>query len=335
MSNLTININKTTGKIQVKHDEKDLTEEMTEKISGLCTALLTDNSKFEKEKIFDEILDYISTYDRILYAPISNTIYACYNDHDIEEGRRLIGTLNSNIIAVVNYSQGELIANKINTSKDEKKKKLTDTKKAILKIWDHINLAQQQYSALKQTDEEYRTKFDESIAPIKENIERDINSQLITLVGIFTALAFLIFGGISSLDNAFSHSELPLLKLMITGSIWGLCILNLIFVFLFCIGKMTNLNFTSTEDKDATIFQKYPIVWWCNFLVISIMFMSMWGYYITQKNIHTWFDTLCLNSPIWATIIGSGLILVVITITAYKLIKATKYTNGHDKKRVN
>ena len=56
------------------------------------------------------------------------------------------------------------------------------------------------------------------------------------------------------------------------GLIWGLCIFNLIYVFLFCVGKMTHLNFKSTDDPDATIFQKYPIVWWSDLLFGVITF---------------------------------------------------------------
>lgn len=44
-----------------------------------------------------------------------------------------------------------------------------------------MNLAQTQYSGLKQTDEEYKRKFDKSITPFKEELVRDINAQLFFL----------------------------------------------------------------------------------------------------------------------------------------------------------
>ena len=330
MSNLKININKTTGNVQFKFDEIDLTEEMNEKVQALCKALLTDNNKFKKEVVFQEIYNYISNYDRILYAPISNMIYACYNEHTSEEATNIMGTINSNIIAVVNYSQGTEVAELIEKTKEEQKQNLNDTKKAILKIWDHINLAHQQYSALKQSDAEYEEKFNKKMLPIKESLSKDLSEQLLTMVSIFTALAFLIFGGISSLDNIFSNQEIPILKLMIVGSVWGLCILNLIFVFLFCVGKMTKLKFTSTDHPDATIFQKYPIVWWSNLIIVSIMILSMWGYYITGRKLHIWIDQICINDPICATLIGTIIILVVIIILTVRLVKASKKTNRAD-----
>lgn len=44
-----------------------------------------------------------------------------------------------------------------------------------------MNLAQTQYSGLKQTDEKYKRKFDKSITPFKEELVRDINAQLFFL----------------------------------------------------------------------------------------------------------------------------------------------------------
>lgn len=115
------------------------------------------------------------------------------------------------------------------TKKTESIQHLEDTQKAVLKIWDHVNLAQQQYNALKQSDEEYKEKFEKLISTYKEDMTKDMSNQLLTMVSIFTALAFLVFGGISSLDNIFSVHGIPLLKLMCVGAVWGLCILNLIF----------------------------------------------------------------------------------------------------------
>ena len=96
------------------------------------------------------------------------------------------------------------------------------------------------------------------------------------MVSIFTALAFLVFGGVSSLGSIFSNHELPLLKVIIIGCVWGLGLINLIFVFLFCIGKMTGIPFQSGRAPDANIFQKYPIVWWSDLIIIVILSGTLW-----------------------------------------------------------
>ena len=198
-----------------------------------------------------------------------------------------------------------------------------DTQKAVLKIWDHVNLAQQQYNALKQSDDEYKEKFEKLISSYKEDMTKDVNNQLLTMVSIFTALAFLVFGGISSLDNIFSVHGVPLLKLMCVGAVWGLCILNLIFVFLFCVGKMTKLNFRSSDDPEATIFQKYPVIWWTDLMLMSILLLCLWGYYIQQYEIADWLICICLANQKSATLAGFGVIALIILGACFWLAKRT------------
>lgn len=72
----------------------------------------------------------------------------------------------------------------------------------------------QQYIMLKQTDEEYDEKFKARISSFKEDMSKDMNARMITMVAIFTALAFLIFGSISSLDGIFENTALPIFKVM-------------------------------------------------------------------------------------------------------------------------
>ena len=77
MAGITININKTADGIKVELNKTDIIQEMTEKVNEVCQLLLTDSDKFEEKDACDKIIDYIHNHDTILYAPISNTIYAC------------------------------------------------------------------------------------------------------------------------------------------------------------------------------------------------------------------------------------------------------------------
>ena len=45
----------------------------------------------------------------------------------------------------------------------EHSESVEDAKKVVLKIWDHVNLANQQYKVLKQTDDEYNEKFEKVV----------------------------------------------------------------------------------------------------------------------------------------------------------------------------
>ena len=59
--------------------------------------------------------------------------------------------------------------------------------------------------------------FDSSIEPFKAELEKEMSAQLLTMVSIFTALAFLVFGGINSLGNIFTNHQIPILKLIISA----------------------------------------------------------------------------------------------------------------------
>ena len=86
----------------------------------------------------------------------------------------IMGTLMSNLDELVMYANNpQIIADiKIALPQDQNKKVVDDTRKAVFKIWDHVNLANQQYKVLKQTDAEYTEKFKKRISTYKEEIVR-------------------------------------------------------------------------------------------------------------------------------------------------------------------
>lgn len=181
-----------------------------------------------------------------------------------------------------------------------------------MEIRDHAILASQQYRMLKDSDEEYDKKFRERISVIKEEMTKEMNAQMITMVGIFTALAFLIFGSISSLDGIFENIEFPLFKVISIGLVWGLCVSNMIFVFLYCIGKMTGLNFKANQSPDASFYQRYPVVCWTDFLLVSLLAVSSWGWFIQHTNIEQEIIDYTNREPKCVFIIGSVAIAVLI-----------------------
>ena len=199
------------------------------------------------------------------------------------------------------------------------------------KIWDHVNLAHKQYLSLKQSDKEYDDKFKIRINEFKSNIVNEMNGQLLSMVGIFTALAFILFGGIDSMANIFSTvGTTSLLKLAIIGCIWGLCILNVVFVFLFCVGKMTNSLFKSTKRTDASFFQRYPVVCWTDFVLLVLITLFSWMYYSIQKGADLWIKEIIEINPTLVSIIGLVIILLIIIGITKWLIEKTKPVIGDE-----
>ena len=194
-----------------------------------------------------------------------------------------------------------------------------------------MNLAHRQYNVLRQSDVEFKRRFNEQIKDSQEEMTKEMNSQLLTIVGIFTALAFVLFGGISSIQSIFEAlQETHLLKLLILGCGWGLGMLNVVFVFLFCIGKMTKLNFKSTMSPDATFWQRYPVVCWTDFLLCVLLIILSWLYYCTNRNGGGWLDWLIKLNPMLVTIIGCVVLIVLIVVGFKALYKATKARVGDE-----
>ena len=315
-----------------EHDE-DLLIDVENELKSFFRILerQSDGAKDEiSPKAFAALKKYIRNYDRILYFVISEIIYA--DDEEDLDGKK-IGTILSNLENLVKYVSNEsVISDYITAAKTEDEKKAVyDTKKAVWKIWDHVNLAHKQYLSLKQSDKEYDDKFKIRINEFKSNIVNEMNGQLLSMVGIFTALAFILFGGIDSMANIFSTvGTTSLLKLAIIGCIWGLCILNVVFVFLFCVGKMTNSLFKSTKRTDASFFQRYPVVCWTDFVLLVLITLFSWMYYSIQIGADLWIKEIIEINPTLVSIIGLVIILLIIIGITKWLIEKTKPVIGDE-----
>lgn len=247
----------------------------------------SDNDKLDIYDIYYHLFMYIHKYNRLLYSQISIYVYEI-SEKDIDS----VGTILSNIETIQKKSSesslNQIIKEKILTectlSEKEFEETKLDTDKALVKISDHISLAQQQYLLLKRSDEEYKDKFVSMSGNIQNELTRETNAQLITMVGIFTALAFIVFGGFSSLDNIF-NSGVPLLKIIISTLVWCIGMMNIIFIFLYCVGKMTKLSFKANDDIKATVFQRYPVIFWTNEIMISMLLLALWAYYFLNRNV--------------------------------------------------
>lgn len=292
---------------------------MNREIINICEELTEPSNKFKCKDVDQHISEYIEQYNRLLYSVISEYIF------QLSEEKR--DTFNSNLETLVEYTLNK--QNKLHTEKEECCQE-DRTKQSILKLWDHVNLAINQSRNLKQSDEEFKKKFTEHIMPVRKDVDKQLNeftrsmtSQLISLIGIFTAMSFLVFGGISSLDNIFSGAfSIPLLKLMIIGCIWGLCIINLVFIFMFFVSKMVEFNITSNTKPSANIFQKYPLVWWSNLVISTLLIISTWLFYIDKMNLGGWFVALNRNYAGITVIIGFIGIIGTFSIVARKLFKS-------------
>lgn len=288
----TINIEKGTDDVE-KSAFCDNRSKMERELVDIISQLKIPSDEFNREecvKVLDKLFNYLTDYDRILYSTISNIIFDIQKSKDADQ---IFGNLLSNLESIHNISTG-YIKNKQRLQKKDDED-LPKLEKIILKIWDHINLAQQQYKELHLSDQEYQEKFENRMLIEKEKLYRDINSHMVTMIGIFTALSFVIFGGINSIETAFSGIEdTPITKLMVIGSMWGFGLLNLVYVFLYCIAKLTGLNFKNNTTPDANFYKRYQFIVVTNIAMIFLLLISLWTYFVTSNNLLigfvTWFQ---------------------------------------------
>ncbi|MCM1466610.1 MAG: hypothetical protein NC086_00570 [Alistipes sp.] len=279
-------------------------EEMKRRMEGICDSLNYSAEVYMPEKTISSINYYIKHYDRILYSEISAYIFSL--------GEQQRGNFISNVERLL-----------VSGLESEENKKVQD---CVLRIYDHVHLAICQIESLRwDKDDELKILFIENLKPIRDRLEnqleekiqttqKEIYAQLIALVGIFTAMAFLIFGSISSLDNIFSNFQnISLIKISIVGCVWGLCVLNLISIFIFFVSKMTKLELEK---------RSYSIIAWANLILIFLLIVSIWYYYIKSVGINEWFDIMAKNNAVLTTVLGFCVILLLFLISILVLVKS-------------
>ena len=291
-------------------------DEMSEAMKQLVDLFFLERGIFISENPLDMLKKYIKEHDRLLYTVLSDTIYESFIKKEKKEDLIL-----GNIDYLLDLCNNDIEESRTSTSKDELENKKY-VRKVALKIKDHTNLAIRQYRTLKQTDDEYKIKFNEQIGGFKEKLTQDITSQLITLVGIFTAIAFVVFGGISSLASIFSDiNKKSIIKLIISSSIWGITMFNLIFGFLLGISKMTGLNISSSNSRD--FIKKYLLVFWMNAIMITILIVSLWLYFMFKIRILEELFSTTMDKRF--LFLSSGVIIIMIIIYTFRcLISKTK-----------
>ena len=307
------------GKKQDIITKADYIQSMGREMDSICEMLSEESQLFNEKNFFEKIHEYIVHNDRLIYTQITNYIFVL---DDVE-----FGILQTNIDSVVNYMYGEQYKEDFRTILEGKEKnpkiKLERARRTVLKLWDHANLARRQYNLFHHTDNDFEKIVDEKMEIAGTKISKEMNVQLISLVAIFTALSFLVFGGISSLDNIFAgEKDIPILKLVVVGSIWTFCIMNMLFVFIYFVAKISGLSIKSTEDVNANIIQKYPLVCCCNLAVAILFILSSWALYVKgeglSQNIYNWIykHQTCFTCVV-------SILLVVVIFFMIKKLKDT------------
>ena len=285
-------------------------EELKRRMQGICTSLNWTADEYKPQKTVDSIRKYVEKQERILYSEISGFYFSL----DEEEQGNFISNVEALLVLCMEDAQYK------------------DIKVYALKIYDHVHLAIYQVEKLqtKRKDDELKQTIAQNLEPVKKKLEEQIESkvqvtqkeiyaQLISLIGIFTAMAFLVFGSISALDNIFNNFQtVSLCKIVIVGCVWGLCVLNLIFIFIYYVSKMTKLDLKVNS---------YRTIAWSNLVLISILLTSIWINYVKHVGIGKWFNILAKNNAEVVSLSGFAVIIILAIVSIIIIAKFGRRKN--------
>lgn len=118
----------------------------------------------------------------------------------------------------------------------------------IIKKRDSVNI-NERVDDLEQRVENNSINAKKNITKAENNIKKELYPEFITLLGIFTAITFAIFGGMNLLSNLFKNmrnTHASLGQALILASIFGFTVLGIIEILFIWISK---INLTKV-DKD-------------------------------------------------------------------------------------
>lgn len=222
------------------------------KINGICRALSLETQRYDPQKTVDNINSYIASpnkLDRILYSEISNYVFSL--------GMSERGIFATNLEKLLLYSL------------DDKNAVSDDSKKLIVKIYDHFQLALHQI-------ENANNIFANSIEDAKENLQKQIKGvekEYITILGIFASIVLAFVGGITFSTSVLQNiSGISVFRLLLIVDFLAFVLINVIYI-------LVKFIFTINE-KDAKLFNVKMLNIAC--IVIAIIIIIGWGLNINQ-----------------------------------------------------
>ena len=216
------------------------------KINAICKALTLETQKYAPQKTVENIDAYISSpnkLDRILYSEISSFVFSL----EMEER----GVFATNLEKLLLYSL------------DDNNNVSEDSKRIIIKIYDHFQLALHQI-------ENVNNIFASSIEEAKENLKKEIKGvekEYISILGIFSAIVLAFVGGITFSTSVLQNiSSVSVFRLLLIVDFLAFVLINIIYI-------LVKFIFTINE-KDAKIFNVKALNTAC--LVIAAVIIVAW-----------------------------------------------------------
>lgn len=211
----------------------------------------------DKNSCIKEMYAFYVVNKRHMYSFISK--YINKNEQNIEKIDFIMLNIKSILIYLNSLTDEEYRNLFISTYAPENSNMCNILEKSKLvekieKLYDHISLERERATYSMQNQEQNTSSiiqrvntainyYNNELEDKAKKIEGDLNTNIMTIVGLFSAIIFVFFGGVSNLTSIFSEiKNTNATKIILSMSGIGIILFNIIFLLLYSISKMTNKN---------------------------------------------------------------------------------------------
>lgn len=293
-------------------DEESNLEDINEKsLLKICRVLSSTTYNNAKE-VYYAISNELSTLDNVYYSMISKFIYETYSRDKSDNAEKIEQLI---------YNLKMLVSN-LSVAEDD------NNKKVIKKLYDHSSLAILQYNNFFKIDDRVENAIERKANAINKEINsktQNIEMKLVSILGIFTAMAFIVFGGINTLDNIFSGAkDISLIKICIIGSIWAICMFNLIALFMFFIDRMIKRSVYYDDESGMQLFQTAgvkQVIALANGILVCILIILFVIYYLQYIGLSVRINDVIAEANVGNVVkaIIALIVLVIFDLVCYAL----------------
>ena len=227
---------------------------------GLCNALSKDSSEYKPDVTVKNIVTYLNKtdkLDRILYSEISNYIFGL---NSIKRP-----TFYSNIERLLLYVLND------NNKVDD------DTKKIVIKIYDHVQLNINQI-------ENASNIFKNSIMDAKSKLHDEIKGierEYITILGIFASIVLAFVGGITFTTSVLQNiDKVSVFRLILTVDVIGAVLVNVIYLLISFILMINDKEKEGKEKEGKEKEGNRRFIKTANWILFGIAVLVLVGWFL-------------------------------------------------------
>lgn len=216
---------------------------------------------FDMDGWIKDFSAFSEKHERILYSILSGMILNEQDETRIANLELNLDKITSKIALANEANDGLVIVSE-------------DAYKLYYKFFDHCSLAIAQSRIYKQTDEISKRRTEKLVEQEMQNAidkkvleyKKDTTTQLVGLVSIFTALSFVIFGGINVLGNLLENIRLAMVTRMVcAGLLWTICMSMLFYIFVRFILKIMK------PDQEPVLSRDFMKSFWWMMGILSLL----------------------------------------------------------------